>query len=88
MPIVSKDPSKRIGPQKASGKLAFHGATPVVQRSGSAQAAVTATTIAAASGTYTKAEVDAVITRVNALTTLVNELQAALVEKGLIKGSA
>ena len=72
-----------------SEKLAFHNSTPVSQRAGAAQAAVTATTIALAAGaTPTKAEYDVVVARVNALTTLTNELRAALVEKGIIKGAA
>lgn len=86
--MPSRDPRKSIGPMKASAPLAFHGATPVAQRAGAAQAAVSSTVIAAASASYTKAEVDAIITRANALTTLVNELRAALVEKGIIKGAA
>jgi hypothetical protein len=70
-------------------RFAFHGATPVIQRAGAAQAAVTATTIALAAGaTPTKAEYDVVVARVNALTTLTNELRAALVGKGIIKGAA
>jgi len=72
-----------------SQKFAFHNATPVIQRAGVAQAAVTATAIAVAAGANpTKAEYDVVVARVNALTTLTNELRAALVEKGIIKGAA
>lgn len=64
-------------------KLAFHNATPVVQRSGAAQAAVATTgaTNVAPFGYTTAAQADAIVT-------LVNELRAALVAKGLIKGSA
>ena len=62
-------------------KLAFHNSTPVVQRSGVAQAAVVTT---GATSTvpfgYTEAQA-------NAIVTLVNELRAALVEKGLIAGA-
>ncbi len=61
--------------------LAFHGSTPVVQRAGSAQAAVVGTGSALASYGYTQAQADSIVT-------LVNELRAALVEKGIIKGSA
>ena len=71
---VSNSPSEPLG---------FHGADPVVQRSGSAQAAV-ATTGATNSSPYgftTAAQA-------NAIVTLVNELRATLVEVGLIKGSA
>lgn len=64
-------------------KLAFHNATPVVQRSGAAQAAVvtTAATQTTPWGFSTQAQADAIVT-------LVNELRAALTDKGLIKGSA
>ena len=85
-------------------KVALHGATPVGQRAGSAQAAVTATvgaalaTIAATNTTpygFSQAQADGLIARVNALivdnaaqTVLINELRAALVEKGIVKGAA
>jgi hypothetical protein len=59
-------------------KLAFHNATPVVQRAGAAQGAVVAIT---GGESPTEAEHNLVVT-------LVNELRAALVEKGIIKGSA
>lgn len=64
-------------------KLAFHGAAPVVQRAGAAQAAVgtTAATQTTPWGFSTQAQADGIIT-------LLNELRAALVEKGLIKGAA
>lgn len=66
-----------------SQKLAFHNSTPVVQRVGAAQAAVatTAATDITPFGYTTQAQADAIVT-------LVNELRAALVEKGLIKGAA
>lgn len=59
-------------------KLAFHGSTPVAQRAGAAQAAVTAIT---GGESPTEAEHNLVIV-------LLNELRAALVEKGIIKGAA
>lgn len=64
-------------------KIAFHGATPVIQRAGAAQAAVvtTAATQTSPWGFATQAQADAIVT-------LVNELRAASVEKGLIKGAA
>jgi len=69
-------------------KAGFHGAA-VAQRAGADQAAVTAAAIAVAAGANpTKAEYDTAVARINALTTLVNELRAALVAKGLIKGAA
>lgn len=62
--------------------VSFHGVTPVAQRSGAAQAAVatTAPTNTSPYGYTTSAQAAAIVT-------LVNELRAALVEKGLIKGS-
>jgi UDP-N-acetyl-D-mannosaminuronic acid transferase (WecB/TagA/CpsF family) len=68
--------------QSATDKVAFHGATPVVQRSGAAQAAVSTT----ASTTTTPAGY-ATTTQANAIVTLVNELRAAMVEKGIIAGA-
>ena len=63
-------------------KLGFHAATPVIQRAADAQAAVagTAATNITPYG-YSQSQADAIVT-------LVNELRAAMVEKGLIKGSA
>ena len=64
-------------------KLAFYNSTPIVQRTGAAQAAAAATaaTNVAPYGYTTAAQADAIVT-------LVNELRAALVALGLIKGSA
>ncbi len=64
-------------------KIAFHGSTPVIQRAGAAQAAVatTAATNTTPFGYTTAAQADAIVT-------LVNEIRAALVQKGIIKGSA
>lgn len=64
-------------------KLAFHNATPVIQRAGAAQAAVATTgaTNTTPYGYTTAAQADALVT-------LVNEIRATLVEKGLMKGSA
>lgn len=63
--------------------IAFHNATPVGQRAGAAQAAVatTAATNVTPYGFTTAAQADALVT-------LVNELRAFAVEKGLIKGAA
>ena len=71
----------KIGTATAQ-KLAFHNATPVIQRAGAAQAAVDATG-ATDSSPFGYSEAQA-----NAIVTLVNELRAALVEKGIIKGAA
>ncbi|WP_395739302.1 hypothetical protein [Prosthecobacter sp.] len=99
--IIDKPNGTKFG-ASATQKCAFHGATPVAQRSGSAQAAVTntvgaalATTAATTSTPYgfSQAQADGLIARVNALivdnaaqTVLINELRAALVEKGLVAG--
>ena len=64
-----------------SDKIGFYGVTPVAQRSGSAQATVT-TTAATSSTPYGFSTV----TQANAVITLVNELQAALVAVGIIAG--
>jgi hypothetical protein len=64
-------------------KLAFHGATAVIQRAGAAQAAAatTAATNTTPYGYTTAAQADAIVA-------LVNEIRATLVEKGIMKGSA
>lgn len=66
-----------------SQKLGFHGSTPTIQRASASQATVATTTATQTTpwGFSTQAQA-------NALVTLVNELQAALVAKGIIKGSA
>lgn len=85
-------------------KVSLYGVTPIAQRSSSAQAAVATTAITAPATTgststtpygYTSTQADAItvavsslVTRVAAQTTLVNELRAALVALGAIKGSA
>jgi hypothetical protein len=71
----------------ASAKIGFHGASPTPQRSGSAQAAV-AYTSQTISDPPTQAEVQAINDGLVAAIVLLNELRAALVEKGLIKGGA
>jgi len=68
--------------QSATDKISFYGATPVAQRSGSAQAAVT-TTAATSSTPYGFSTV----TQATAVITLVNELRAALVALGAIAGA-
>ena len=67
----------------ATGKQGFYGATPIVQRTGATQAAVvtTAATSTTPYGFASAAQADAIVT-------LVNELRAALVALGMIKGSA
>jgi len=64
-------------------KISFYGVTTIVQRSGAAQTAV-ATTVPTSTNPYGFST----STQANAIVTLVNELRAALVASGLIKGSA
>lgn len=66
----------------AAQKLGFYGATPIVQPSGASQAAV-ATTAATNSSPYGFSQAQA-----DGLVALVNELRAALVAVGIIKGSS
>lgn len=89
----------RIGTAITS-KVGFHDKASTTQRAGAAQAAVTLTaaTVATANGsdagtTQTlanalKVELNKVIADNVALAALVNELRAALVAKGMIKGAA
>jgi len=63
-------------------KVGFLGATPIVQRVGAAQAAV-ATTAATDSDPFGYTEAQA-----NAIIALLNEIRAALVAVGIIKGAA
>ncbi len=64
-------------------KIAFHGVAPAAQRAGASQAAVvtTAPSNSTPYGYTTSAQAAAIVT-------LVNEIRATLVEKGLMKGSA
>lgn len=66
----------------AAVKLGFHGAAPTGMRAGAAQAAV-ATTAATSTTPFGFSEAQA-----NGIVTLLNEIRATLVEKGLMKGSA
>lgn len=61
----------------------FYGTTPIAQRAGAAQAAVTTTASQTTTpyGFSTSTQADAIVT-------LVNELRASMVALGLIKGSA
>lgn len=69
--------------QDSAALVSMYGATPIAQRSGSAQAALgtTAATTTSPWGFATSTQADAV-------TTLVNELRAALVALGAISGAA
>lgn len=79
--------------QSITDTLAFYGATPVAQPSGTSQSAVatTAITTLATTPTYTDIAiaVNSLISRVSATVTLVNQLRTDLVTNlNLIKGSA
>jgi hypothetical protein len=67
--------------QSETDLVAFHGAAPVDQRSGAAQAAVATTAATTSAYGYAQAQADAIVT-------LLNEIRATLVEKGLMKGAA
>lgn len=69
--------------QSSTDLISFHGATPSAQRSGSAQASVSASVSIAISSGYgfsTQAQADSIVT-------LLNEIRATLVAKGLMAGS-
>lgn len=68
--------------QSAASKVGMHGTAGTIQRTGSAQAAVAVTgaTNSTPYGFTTAAQADALVT-------LVNELRAALVAKGMIAGA-
>ena len=100
--VLNATTGTKIGTSPAQ-KLAFHDSLPVAQRAGAAQATVAGTVGAAvvttpsATGTFgfTSAQADSIPLRINALivdnaaqTILLNEIRAALVEKGIIKGAA
>lgn len=90
--------------QSATDLVGFYGATPVAQRAGAAQAVTVAVTdgsggtaaatngIAILTGTYNSAliinSIATLAEQGNALVALTNELRAALVALGAIKGSA
>ncbi len=77
---LSNTTGTKIG-TATTDKLGFYNATPIVQRTSASQAAVVTTPATNSSPYgYSQAQADAIVT-------LVNELRAALVAVGLIKGS-
>jgi hypothetical protein len=83
--------------QSATDKIGFHGATPVAQRSGSAQTAITDSTGGTASATfaaiaagasYAQADIVAIKNALAQIAVSLNENRASLVALGLWKGSA
>lgn len=81
--ILATSTGTKIG-TATTQKLAFYNATPIVQRTSSAQAAIATT--AAISTTSAKWGYST-STQANSIVTLANELRAALLALGLIKGS-
>ena len=67
--------------------IGFYGVTPVTQRSGSAQVAVSASVVNASASGGSATWGFASSTQANQIVTLVNELRAALVALGAIAGS-
>ena len=80
--VLNATTGTKIG-TATSQKLGFHDSAPTIQRAGAAQVAVatTAATNTTPFGFTTAAQADAIIT-------LLNEMRAVMVEKGLIKGAA
>ena len=80
--VVGSGTGTKIG-TATTQLLGFYNATPVAQRSGSAQAAVvtTGSTLTTPYGYTTSAQADGIVT-------LLNELRAWAVAQGFIKGSA
>ncbi len=74
------NPDGTVLGQSSADLISFYNATPLVQRSGAAQAAVPTTApINASPYGYTQAQATAIIT-------LLNEIRATLVGLGLMKG--
>lgn len=71
--------------KSATTKIAFYGVTPIVQRSGSSQAALTT---ALASVTAAGGYAFALSTGFSTFLALVEEMRATMVALGLMKGSA
>jgi hypothetical protein len=77
-----KSPGGMAVGQSAADLVGFYGAAPIAQRAGAAQAAV-ATTGATSTTPFGYTEAQA-----NAIIALLNEIRAALVAVGIIKGAA
>jgi len=70
-------------------KLGFFNATPIVQPSGAAQAAVTSQSLSdTANATYKVDDITKIQTELNDVTALANEMRSVLVNLGLMKGAA
>jgi len=79
---LGKTTGTKIGTETTQ-KLGFYNTTPIIQRSGAAQNGITTT-----GATQTNPYGYTTEAQANAIVTLVNELRAALVAIGIIKGSA
>ena len=69
--------------RSATDKVSLYGVTPIAQRAGAVQAAVTTT-----AATTTTPFGYSTSTQANEVVTLLNELRAAMVAIGVIKGAA
>ena len=78
--VSDNNPDGTLVGQSATDKVAFYGATTVVQPTSASQAAAAATTTTTATTTALQTDLDAV--RV-----LANQLRSELVTLGVIKGS-
>ena len=81
--VTYNSPDGALVGADATKKVGFWGTTPVVQRSGAVQAALTLTTviISAGVGFQTTAGMSACLA-------LIEEMRAAMVQYGLLKGGA
>ena len=89
---LSRKPSDgTVFGQSATDLISFYGYTPVDQPAATAQSVVATTTLTTITDVVTTASLtaafNAVVARAAALTTLVNQIRADLVETGLIKGA-
>jgi len=80
-------PDGMIVAKSSSEKLGFYGTTPVDQAASASEAAVTATALTTIDGTNTT-EMAALVSAVNELKVLTNQIRTDLVALGLIKGSS
>lgn len=78
--------------QSTTDKIGLYGVTPVVQPAATAQSAVATTAITTLATTPTATDiavaVNSLISRLDALVTLGNASRSALVDTGVMKGSA
>lgn len=80
--LTDQGPAGTLLGAAAADLVGMYGATPIAQRTSASQAAVTTT-----ASTTTSPAGYSTTTQANAIVTLVNELRAAMVAIGMIKGS-